>query len=72
MYTIVPTFKLFHESRPIYEHTLVKLFQDSHLMFNVRLQNLVNIGRPTSREDSETLRVMLEALIIAKSKIQNH
>lgn len=72
MYTIVPTFKLFHEARPTYEHSLVQLFQDSHLMFNIRFQNLINISRPTSLEDSETLRVMLEALIIAKSKLKNH
>ncbi|NBV43130.1 hypothetical protein EBR96_10250 [bacterium] len=50
--------------------SLNSLFQDSHAMFRMRVQHLGNTARITSDEESDTLRIMLDALIYAKQQIQ--
>jgi hypothetical protein len=39
-------------------------------MFKIRIQHLGNTTKVTTDEESETLRVMLEALISAKQQLQ--
>lgn len=52
------------------QSSLDHLFNDSHAMFKIRVQHLGNTTRITTDEESETLRVMLEALISAKQQLQ--
>lgn len=49
---------------------LRSLFRDSNEMFHLRMQKLGNVSAVTTEEDSEVLRLMLDALIEAKRKIQ--
>ena len=50
--------------------SLEQMFTDSHSLFKLRIQHLGNKSVPTSEAESETLRIMLEALISAKKHIQ--
>lgn len=52
------------------ETTLDSLFKDSHTLFKMRIQHLGNKSLITTDEESETLRIMLEALITAKQQLQ--
>lgn len=52
--------------------SLEQLFKDSHTLFKLRVQHLGNKSVQTSDAESETLRVMLEALIYAKKQLQNN
>jgi hypothetical protein len=54
-------------STPSLDH----LFQDSHEMFKLRVRHLGNTTKITTEDESETLRIMLEALISAKKQLQS-
>ena len=71
-YSLSPRFFLIHDKPVTHpnEHSLDHLFQDSHAMFKIRVQHLGNKTRVTTDEESETLRIMLEALISAKQQLQ--
>jgi hypothetical protein len=49
---------------------LKNLFHESHEMFHIRMQKLGNTSAITTEEESVVLRLMLEALIEAKKKLQ--
>ncbi len=70
MYTITPTFFLIRDQARTQDPSLASLFQDSHSLFKMRFQKLANMRNATTDEDSETLRVMLEALIATKRVLQ--
>jgi hypothetical protein len=69
-YTLSHNYFMIHD-RARSVNALDHLFQDSHAMFKLRVQHLGNPKTVTTEEDSETLRVMLEALISAKKHIQS-
>ncbi len=69
-YTISRNTFLIHD-RPRSAPSLSHLFQDSHAMFKMRIQHLGNTTKITSEEESDTLRIMLDALICAKQQLQN-
>ncbi len=68
-YSLTPRSFLIHD-KPSQQQRLDHLFQDSHAMFKIRIQHLGNTTKVTTDEESETLRVMLEALISAKQQLQ--
>ncbi|MEI8223544.1 MAG: hypothetical protein WCG20_00280 [bacterium] len=67
-YSLTPRFFLIRDKSS--QQHLDHLFQDSHAMFKIRIQHLGNKTKITTDEESETLRVMLEALISAKQQLQ--
>ena len=71
-YSLSPRFFLIRDQSTLRknEPSLDHLFQDSHAMFKIRIQHLGNKTRITTDEESETLRIMLEALISAKQQLQ--
>lgn len=69
-YTVSPRYFLIHD-RPKATTPLGDLFHDSHTLFKLRVQHLGNTTKVTTEEESETLRIMLEALISAKKQLQS-
>ena len=68
-YTIARNYFLINDKPTT--HSLDHLFRDSHTMFKMRIQHLGNTTQITTDEESETLRIMLEALISAKKQLQS-
>ena len=68
-YSLTPHFFLIRD-KSTHQESLGHLFQDSHAMFKIRIQHLGNTTKITTDEESETLRIMLEALISAKQQLQ--
>lgn len=68
-YTIASSFLIVHD-KPRVASELETLFVDSHTMFKIRFEKLKNIGIPTTTEESETLRIMLDTLILAKQQLR--
>jgi hypothetical protein len=69
-YSLKPTYFLIHDC-PQPEVTLKTLFQDSHTLFRMRVQKLGSISKRTTPEETNALRIMLEALIETKQQLQN-
>lgn len=71
-YSLSPRFFLIRDQSTLRqnEQGLDHLFRDSHAMFKIRIQHLGNKTCITTDEESETLRIMLEALISAKQQLQ--
>lgn len=70
-YTLSRTYFMIRDIPPVPSYSLGTLFQDSHTMFKMRVQHLGNLGHVTTDEDSEILRIMLEALIYTKQQLQS-
>lgn len=70
-YSITPQRFYIRDKSPL-STTLDSLFQDSHTLFKMRVQHLGNKKLITTEEESETLRIMLEALITAKQHLQKN
>jgi hypothetical protein len=49
---------------------LEKLFFNAHKVLRVRLRDLGNLDRPTTNNDADAMRVVLEGLISAKRQIR--
>lgn len=68
----LPPFLVLRDKEILNHPSLEQLFTDSHTLFKLRVQHLGNKTIHTSVAESETLRVMLEALISAKMHIQRN
>jgi hypothetical protein len=69
-YCIHPRFLTLRD-KPRDKTPLLSLFQDSHTLFRIRVQKLGSLSKITTREESDALRIMLEALIVTKETLQN-
>jgi hypothetical protein len=49
---------------------LAKRFRDAMVMFRVRIEQLSSLEHVTTTEESDSLTVMLEALLKAKGRLQ--
>ncbi len=68
-YTLSPNRFFIIRDKPIAHNPLELLFKDSHAIFKMRVQQLGNDRKKITDEESETLRIMLEALISAKKQL---
>jgi len=52
------------------QQNLKCLFQDSHSIFRMRVQKLGTLSKTTTKDEAQSLRVMLETLIQTKGLLQ--
>jgi hypothetical protein len=64
-YSIRQHYFLVHDKPQTHEEVSL-LFKDVHTLFKARIQKLANLKQPTTDEEAEIMRTMLESMIQTK------
>ena len=64
------SFFMLRDQSPTPKENLKYLFKDSHIIFRMRVEKLGTLSKTTTKDEAQSLRVMLETLIQTKGILQ--